>query len=334
MFNERSLLFGILFVVVFASFAAAVTPVKSVNNLATNTVVAQSEPISDLGSFSISESRMIPIRVCKGDINLDGSISFADIDPFVALMNKNWSGNLTEREELLRWVSDLNNDGATDWRDIDPFVAVLDGTVSPTCIFWPGLKTYDFVRERDIKAYICRLGPNPRDFPPAFNSTICNREFTDITSRSELDIADKNAIDGVSWTNYATHHFFVLKNVDEAKLRRFAVGYVSMNKNHMGNVRNYLYVKNFATNKWEKLSEAVVPMNKQGFMGYISKFGNLADYVNENGEMWFMGTSGPRSNLEIATDSFGATLRFSTFGIDSVDQTLTPNWMNFVFNKN
>ncbi|MBW2970894.1 hypothetical protein KY320_01905, partial [Candidatus Woesearchaeota archaeon] len=156
-------------------------------------------------------------------------------------------------------------------------------------------KLYDFVCENDIEAYQCRLGPHPADFPDYFDEEICNREFLDITQDERLDWPDEQAVGGLSWTNYATHHFFVLEDVDGNKLKRFAVGYVTYNKYHDGEEHHYLYVKNFATNEWELLDDTYVLRYEQGLLGHISDFGDKSNYVNSESEMWFMGTEGAHS---------------------------------------
>jgi hypothetical protein len=344
MFRERSgvialFVLSVAIVVVLSSFVMAVKPVKNLTiqfegytyTFPSETLNIKYGPTTNINSVLTSANKMIPIRVCKGDINLDGKINGFDVDPFVALLTNNWSENLSEREELLFWLGDLNSDGVISFADIDPFVDVLTGEAEPTCISWPIIKLYDFVHEEDIKAYQCRLGPHPLDFPDIFNAEICNREFLEMTNSGDLDIPDKIAFGGDAWTNYATHHFFVLENVDGSKLRRFAVGFVSMNKYYNGKEHHYLYVKNFATNEWEVLSEALVARNKQGFMGHISNFGDKSDYVNEENEMWFMGTEGQHSGKAIGSDAFAVLLRFRIFGVESLDQNLAPDWMAYVF---
>ena len=59
-----------------------------------------------------------------------------------------------------------------------PPVDLLPGPTTATSIF----KLYDFVREIDIEAYQCRIGPYPTEFPDEISPEECNREFLEITS--------------------------------------------------------------------------------------------------------------------------------------------------------
>jgi hypothetical protein len=55
--------------------------------------------------------------VCRGDCNCDGSISFADINPFVSVLSGGTPCNFDN--------CDVNADGVIDFADIDPFVRLL-----------------------------------------------------------------------------------------------------------------------------------------------------------------------------------------------------------------
>jgi hypothetical protein len=55
--------------------------------------------------------------VCRGDANCDGSINFADINPFVAALS---GGTPCSAANV-----DVNGDGAVNFADINPFVALL-----------------------------------------------------------------------------------------------------------------------------------------------------------------------------------------------------------------
>lgn len=55
--------------------------------------------------------------VLLGDVNLDGSVNFADISPFIGLLS---SG-------LFQAEGDTNQDGAVNFADISPFIAILSG---------------------------------------------------------------------------------------------------------------------------------------------------------------------------------------------------------------
>ena len=52
-----------------------------------------------------------------GDINLDGSVDFLDISPFIAILSAN--GFQVE--------ADINDDGSVDFLDISPFIGILGG---------------------------------------------------------------------------------------------------------------------------------------------------------------------------------------------------------------
>lgn len=66
------------------------------------------------------------VVVRRGDMNCDGAVTFADIDPFVQALGgpasyyNAWPGCVYEN-------ADINRDGRVDFKDIDPFVAVLSG---------------------------------------------------------------------------------------------------------------------------------------------------------------------------------------------------------------
>ncbi len=54
-----------------------------------------------------------------GDMNCDGVVDFADIDPFVAILTGALPCNF--------YNADVNGDGVVDFGDINPFVALLAG---------------------------------------------------------------------------------------------------------------------------------------------------------------------------------------------------------------
>ena len=56
---------------------------------------------------------------CRGEMNCDGAINFADIDPFVAVLGGGPCCDPTG------YNCDVNGDGAVNFADIDPFVALL-----------------------------------------------------------------------------------------------------------------------------------------------------------------------------------------------------------------
>jgi hypothetical protein len=64
---------------------------------------------------------------CSGDMNCDGRVTLADIDPFVEAL----SGDSAWTHWPCPWLNaDCNGDGLVTFADIDPFVAVI-GTTCP-----------------------------------------------------------------------------------------------------------------------------------------------------------------------------------------------------------
>lgn len=72
--------------------------------------------------------------VCAGDSNCDGSVTWRDIDFFVAAMNDNvaaWQALFAPGLPTCTFANnDVNSDSTVSWRDIDPLVAVMN-TVCP-----------------------------------------------------------------------------------------------------------------------------------------------------------------------------------------------------------
>lgn len=190
---------------------------------------------------------------------------------------------------------------------------------------------YDFVCGDDIRAYQCRMGAYPAELPDYFDSEVCNRQFLDITDDDRLDWPEGDAAGSPGWKNYATHHFFVLENVNGASLRALVVGYVSVNKYSGPGEHHKFYAKNFDTNEWVLLDDRFVDLHDQALMGVVTGWGDKSAYVNCENEMWFLGTEGPHTYDTIGTDAFGALLIFSIFGVDEIDQVVHPEWMNYLF---
>lgn len=71
-----------------------------------------------------------PPPVCRGDSNCDDTISWRDIDYFVAAMNDNtaaWTALFAPGAPTCAFANnDVNADGTVSWRDIDPLVAVMN----------------------------------------------------------------------------------------------------------------------------------------------------------------------------------------------------------------
>lgn len=66
---------------------------------------------------------VVPMKV--GDMNCDGVLNFADIDPFVLAMSNRKAYQALHNCNY--WLADINGDGAVDFADIDAFVAALTG---------------------------------------------------------------------------------------------------------------------------------------------------------------------------------------------------------------
>lgn len=62
-----------------------------------------------------------------GDVNCDGHVTFADIDPFVSALGgpAAWYNVVGATSCKYLCVADVNGDGAVTFKDIDPFVATL-----------------------------------------------------------------------------------------------------------------------------------------------------------------------------------------------------------------
>lgn len=69
---------------------------------------------------------------CLGDANCDGTVSWRDIDYFVAALNNNvpaWTAMfLPDLPTCPFSNNDANLDGSVTWRDIDPFIGLLNTT--------------------------------------------------------------------------------------------------------------------------------------------------------------------------------------------------------------
>ena len=71
----------------------------------------------NVGIRTINFTVTTPVSVLLGDINMDGSIDFLDIAPFIALL-----GNGDFKAE-----ADVDQSGDVDFLDISPFIALLSG---------------------------------------------------------------------------------------------------------------------------------------------------------------------------------------------------------------
>ena len=69
---------------------------------------------------------VISLHVVLGDMNIDGVVSWRDIDPFVLAMSDP-TGYQNQYHISATLHGDINQDGVVNWRDIEPFVALLTG---------------------------------------------------------------------------------------------------------------------------------------------------------------------------------------------------------------
>lgn len=66
---------------------------------------------------------------CKGDINADNRVNFADIDPFRMVLD--YPQFIKSYHPDIFWRADINSDGQVNSYDVNPFVALLTGA-NPT----------------------------------------------------------------------------------------------------------------------------------------------------------------------------------------------------------
>ncbi len=83
---------------------------------------------NDCGSVT-SAPATLTVTGCRGDLNCDGRVTFADIDAFVLALSS-WGGYLQRYPNCDIMFADINGDGYVTFADIDPFVAVI-GTTCP-----------------------------------------------------------------------------------------------------------------------------------------------------------------------------------------------------------
>lgn len=62
-----------------------------------------------------------------GDVNGDGNVSFADINPFVYALSNGEIPFVIHLPTENFWAADVNQDGLVDFGDINPFIALLTG---------------------------------------------------------------------------------------------------------------------------------------------------------------------------------------------------------------
>jgi len=103
------------------------------------TVTLRIDPtwMSDSGSYNVmvtddcgpvtSTPATLTVTACPGDMNCDGRVTFADIDPFVLALTS-WGVYLQHYPNCDIMLADINRDGYVTFADIDPFVAVIGRT--------------------------------------------------------------------------------------------------------------------------------------------------------------------------------------------------------------
>jgi len=85
--------------------------------------------LCDVGGTAYADSEPFTLRFSivqctPGDMNGDGRVTFADIDPFVAALSP--TATLAQR-----CAADANRNGYVTFADIDPFVALIGTTANP-----------------------------------------------------------------------------------------------------------------------------------------------------------------------------------------------------------
>ena len=80
--------------------------------------VADGGPEGDHDSIFTLHRVPVPALVLLGDVDLSGTVDFADIAPFIALL----SGNTFQAE------ADVDESGVVNFADIAPFIAILSGS--------------------------------------------------------------------------------------------------------------------------------------------------------------------------------------------------------------
>ena len=80
----------------------------------------------DIYGAESSWSTPLTVNIYKlGDVNNDGMVTFADIDPFVAAIGTTETDFQTQHPTWSWLAADCNQDGRVTFADIDPFVALI-----------------------------------------------------------------------------------------------------------------------------------------------------------------------------------------------------------------
>ena len=85
---------------------------------------SHSGPVSDSGTASFTASL---VRTTAGDLNCDGVVNFADINPFVLAL-QGFNAYHAQFPNCNFLNADINGDGSVNFADINPFVAMLQAS--------------------------------------------------------------------------------------------------------------------------------------------------------------------------------------------------------------
>jgi hypothetical protein len=124
--------------------AVAVKGVKSVRNSAmkdVEKVIPSSTKLTTTSAVATDSDKTLPQGsatrvICKGDVNLDGQVTFGDIDLFRWVLNHPLWQRMHKNSPIL-WAADITGDGRVNQSDVNPFVAILSGNAQPDCRTFP-----------------------------------------------------------------------------------------------------------------------------------------------------------------------------------------------------
>jgi hypothetical protein len=113
--------------------------------------------------------------VCTGDMNCDGVINFADINPLVAILSGGSPCNFAN--------ADCNGDGKIDFKDINAFVALLSSGATCQAVCKGDMNCDRAVNFKDINPFVAILS----------GGTPCSAGNADCNSDGAIDFKDINA---------------------------------------------------------------------------------------------------------------------------------------------